>query len=349
MFRQPLKKLFISKMQVIVRKPKRYFEEDPSSLCDDKIKILQCLSYFYVINSITLSTIPLGLISDFTGLSMIRVFDIVSVLDSIGYLTLTSDMPVCRLDPLRWEEQSQNGRALTKYAEFVSNAPSFMRSRHAMEPQHQGCIISIDTSVHANACSTTIASTFDGIQGSTAKQDDLCMTYTNTEFDYARRNLIERAFIPLKDLDQTKRLSFNLWSLHSKYDNGEFFRLFQNALYLTSGILGMTLMSTLDTNLSPKVIFLINDANFNITDNMNDIQNFVIILEEFDTLPSRLPSVMQTLSNKFIVVDEEKQVMSLQDTRPSSTDEVSTTNARAYTFVGRLQNYNTYILELGQI
>ena len=188
----------------------------PPPACDSKarrldcIRILQCLSSFYVEGAEALSIISFQMISEYTNILRTRVAVLMSFLALRGYVALAPDQNAGRLDSVTWEERSYRCSTMRYFAYFVENAPRCMRDKDSLRAVPPGCgAVHVPDSA-TTGCSLTVASNFNGV-----------FTGYNSELDHClpleRSPPIEYKFEPTLCLNHMEGPETNLWYLLSAF------------------------------------------------------------------------------------------------------------------------------------
>jgi len=174
----------------------------------DAVRVLQCLSTFYIVDAYSLSTLAFRMISDYTGLSLARVSRVVCYLARQGYVSLAADGHAARLDPCTWEERSCNCSRKRYFAYFVSNAPACLRDEDCLQPVPTCCcILRIPDKI--TGCSVTVASNFDGVYNTYTSREDCCPPPAPEPLEYI--------FEPRVCICEGEPASMNLWFLQSAF------------------------------------------------------------------------------------------------------------------------------------
>ena len=174
----------------------------------DSVRVLQCLSTFFVPGAFLLSFVAYRMISDFTGLSLPRTVEIVRHLDRKGYLTVAAAGESARLDPDRWEAESRHCSLKRYFAHFVAKSPVCLRDEDAQLPASPCCAY-IQRPDRFTGCSVTVASYFDGVYNTYANRESCCPARPPSP--------IEVLFEPRLCVCDHESVMSNMWFLQSAF------------------------------------------------------------------------------------------------------------------------------------
>ena len=179
------------------------------------IRVLQCLSTFYVREFFTRSTLAFRMISDYTGLSLPRTASVMRALAQRGLVALSASADAGRLDPLTWRKRGRG----SYFAHFVANAPEALRDENSLQATAEGCCPVRPPEYYAG-CSTTVATTFNGV-------------YTACDRHDPAPESRERLFEPRAQVRERETAMPNLWFLASSLTPSLLFRRELLILYTT--------------------------------------------------------------------------------------------------------------------
>lgn len=176
----------------------------------DCILILQCLSTFYIKDAFSLSTVPIRMVSEYTGLSENIVQDLAEYLAHRGYASFSDDRAGVRLDPLLWEDLSDRCSRKRYFAYFVSNAPQCLRDKDSLQPIFPGCVhIPFPFGDDQGCCSTTVATNFNGVYNTFTNRESCCPPLPPEP--------LELLFVPRDCVDASQLPMLSLWYLRSAF------------------------------------------------------------------------------------------------------------------------------------
>jgi hypothetical protein len=164
----------------------------------ERIRVLQCLSTFYVKDFFTRSTLAFRMIGDYTGLSPPGVARVMRALAQKGLVALSANADAGRLDPSTWRK---TGRG-SYFAHFVANAPEALRDENSLRAVADGCCRVRRPEYYAG-CSTTVATAFNGVFAAYGERAD------------SAPEPQERLFVPRPQVDERETAMPNLWFLAS--------------------------------------------------------------------------------------------------------------------------------------
>lgn len=176
---------------------------------EDEIRVLQCLSTFFISSSRRESTLALRHISEFTGFSLGRIKKLICSLDERGYVHATAHG--ASLDPEKWWERS-DGVRMRRLAYYVAHAPEQLRGDDALQPLAKGCPW---IPPPEPGCSVTITSNFTSVYSGEVARTDCCPPPTKPPIELLFERSCCVAELPASE---------NLWFLGSAFNPGLFRR-----------------------------------------------------------------------------------------------------------------------------
>jgi hypothetical protein len=181
------------------------------------IRVLQCLSTFYLPSAPELSLIAFAMTAEFVNCSVTQVRSICARLERDGYISLNVTKDAARLDQEEWLARSASARMMY-FAHFVSSAPRSLRDEYSQEALDPRCCRILKPM--RQSAGVTAASSYNGVFSS----DRDCPVS-------AEPDLEERLFVPtlyVRDVAASR----NLWYLASALSES-FFRRELLLLYTT--------------------------------------------------------------------------------------------------------------------
>ena len=174
----------------------------------DQARVLQCLSTFFDCNEkdMELNMIPFRMLSDYVGMSVSFIYQLLSRLELQGYVSVDWTKRTVQLDPEKWLAQSCNGNRRLRLAFYVSKAPAILRDENSLQPRDPRCP-DIPQPEEYTGGSVTEATYFNGVYNTFVSAEMCCPVPKPFPVEYL--------FVPSLEVSSDKLCSRNLWYLRS--------------------------------------------------------------------------------------------------------------------------------------